>query len=275
MRVAIQGELGSFHHGAAVRWYGESIEIVACDTFKAVFESVKGGEADVAVVAIENSLYGSINEVYDLLLKYKIPIVGEIPERIHQCLIGVEPGITFRDITHVYSHPVALAQCSDFLDTHLPGAERIENHDTAASVELILSQKDTHATAIAGQFAADLYNAPVLYRNIQNHDTNYTRFLVLDPKGNHKSTSNKASLVIKTNHQPGALYKALGAFADADINLTKLQSRPIPGKVWRYMFYVDVEGPASSVIKSISELHAQGCEVVMLGQYNCQPIRND
>lgn len=275
MRVAIQGELGSFHHSAAVRWYGESIDIVACDTFKAVFESVHAGVADVAIVAIENSLYGSINEVYDLLLKYKIPIVGEIPERIHQCLIGIEPGVEFNDITHVYSHPVALAQCSDFLDTRLPSAERIENHDTAASVELILSQKDKHAVAIAGQFAAHLHKASVLYRSIQNHDTNYTRFLVLDPKASHNTTSNKASLVIKTNHQPGALYKALGVFADSGINLTKLQSRPIPGKVWRYMFYVDVEGENSAVAKSILQLRAQGCNVVMLGQYNCQPVSND
>ena len=275
MRVAIQGELGSFHHGAAVRWYDESIEIVACETFRAVFESVKTGSADVAIVAIENSLYGSINEVYDLLLKYKIPIVGEVPERIHQCLIGIDSTVSLTKITHVYSHPVALAQCSDYLDKHLPQAERIENHDTAASVELIMSQKDSHAVAIAGEFASHMHKAHILRKNIQNHDTNYTRFLVLDPRSKQVIETNKASLVLRTNHQPGALYNALGVFAGEGINLSKLQSRPIPGKVWRYMFYIDVEGQIDALKDCVTKLRQQDCEVVILGQYKSQPVTDD
>lgn len=267
MRVAIQGELGSFHHSAALRWYGDDIEIVACETFKAVFDAIKHQTAETAIVAIENSLYGSINEVYDLLLKYKIPIVGEIPERIHQCLIALNETAKLEKITHVYSHPVALAQCSDYLDKHLPNAERIENHDTAASVELIKKLGDTSAAAIAGPLAASLHDCPILQANIENHDTNYTRFLVLDPNNSAPNTANKASLVLKTNHQPGALHKALGVFADTGINLTKLQSRPIPGKVWRYMFYIDIEADKESIDQAIISLQGQGCEITFLGAY--------
>jgi prephenate dehydratase len=267
MRVAIQGELGSFHHSAAIRWYGESIEIVACNSFAAVFAAMKTGQADIAIVAIENSLYGSINDVYDLLLVHKYPIVGEIPERIHQCLIGINESITFDEITHVYSHPVALAQCSIFLDTYLPNAERVENHDTAASVELISKLCQRDSVAIAGPIAAKLHGAAILKKNIENSDANYTRFLVLEPNAKEISGANKASLVIKTNHQPGALYQALGVFAEAGINLSKLQSRPIPGKVWKYMFYVDIEANQKQLTEVTKQLLLQDCEVIVLGEY--------
>lgn len=266
IRIAIQGELGSFHHTAALKWFGNDSTIVACESFGRVFSALDDKQADVAVVAIENSLYGSITEVYDLLLSHSIPIIGEIPERIHQCLIG-KPGTTLGDITSVYSHPVALAQCEQFLDDKLPYAERIESHDTAGSVAYIMSQNSSTSAAIAGSLAADIYGATVLERTIENFDSNYTRFLVLQPGAQPPHNSNKASLVIRTNHQPGALYKALGVFADSGINLTKLQSRPIPGKIWKYLFYIDVEADAQQLHEACATLKLQDCDVTVLGQY--------
>lgn len=268
MRIAIQGEKGSFHHSAVIEWYGNSVDIVPCDTFKEVFDAIKNNEADSGIIAIENSLFGSINEVYDLLLKYKIPIVGEIPMRIHQCLIGIDKSINFGSVIHVYSHPVALAQCGTFLDQYLPTAERIENTDTAGSVELIKKLGNPNYLAIASSLAAKLYGCQIIKNSIEDHSTNYTRFLVIEPAGIAPKDANKASIVLKTNHQPGALYEALGIFAKAGINLSKLQSRPIPGKVWRYMFYIDIEINKSSIPSLTEQLNKLNCDVTVLGLYN-------
>lgn len=263
--VAIQGELGSFHHGAAISWYGKDVKIVPCATFKDVFVALDKGLAEKAIIAIENSLYGSINEVYDLLLKHSYPIVGEIPERIHQCLIGFS-STSISDITHVYSHPVALSQCSDYLDDNLPTAKRLETYDTAVSVKQIKDRGDKNRVAIAGTIAADLHNMHILHKDIQNHETNYTRFLVLERKPLAKK-SNKASLVIETNHEPGALFKVLEKFDASSLNLSKLQSRPIPGKLWRYMFYIDVEADDKQLQDVLNKLQSLKCSVTNLGQY--------
>lgn len=267
MRISIQGELGSFHHAAALKWYGENITIVPSSSFKGVFEAIKNAKADAAMIAIENSFFGSINQVYDLLLKYKFPIVGEVPERIHQCLIGIAD-VSLSDVKHVYSQPEALAQCNYFLDSHLSQAERIEYYDTAASVELVSKLNDKHTVAIASSLAAKLHKCQVIKKGIENFDTNYTRFLALDPKAKANFKGNKASLVLRTNHEPGALHKALGVFAENNANLTKLQSRPIPNRVWQYMFYADLEMAANNLQKIIKSLEKIGCTVTFLGSYD-------
>lgn len=264
MLIAIQGEIGSFHHMAACAWYGKDTEILPCKTFQDVFEAIKTGKADTAIVAIENSLFGSINEVYDLLLSYRIPIVGEIPLRVQQCLIG-RHSATVQTITHVYSHPVALAQCSDYLASQLPNAERSERYDTAESVAYVMNLDD-HSAAIASPLAAKLYKAKIIQADIQNHDMNFTRFLVLDAHANIKNP-NKSSLILQTTHEAGALYRALGIFAKANANLTKLQSRPIKGKVWKYMFYIDVACSQHTLEACTIELQNQGCDVINLGSY--------
>jgi prephenate dehydratase len=238
MKIAIQGEVGSFHHIASQQYYGGDIDIVPCTTFKAVFETIKADQADSGIVAIENSLFGSINEVYDLLLKNNLPIVGEILVPINQCLIGFE-NTDMASVKNVYSHPVALAQCSNFLDKYLPDAKRIENYDTAASVELVKHLKNNHSVAIASQLAAKIYKMNTLRKNVQNHKQNFTRFLVIQKLAKLPVNSNKISMILQTNHTPGALYNALGVFDDHKINITKLQSRPIEGKPWSYMFYID------------------------------------
>jgi prephenate dehydratase len=266
MRVAIQGESGSFHHLAGRHWFGDNFEFVACPTFPAVFKALRTNQADQAVVAIENSLYGSINSVYDLIGRHQYKIVGELSERIHQHLIGFSDA-TAEQVKTVLSHPVALEQCSDFLDKYLPAATRTEYYDTAAAVEFVRKRGDARTVAIGSGLAAELSNLAVLQSNIENDPKNYTRFVIIGPSGKTTAGANKASLVLRTSHEPGALYKALGVFSRAGINLTKLQSRPIAGKVWHYQFYIDVEAAGKPLQGIITKLEKQGCEVSLLGEY--------
>lgn len=263
MRIAIQGEKGSFHDEAARRWFGEDITLIPGETFGDVFESVRRGDADAIVVAIENSLYGGINQVYDLIESYEYPIIGEIHLPIHQQLIGT-PGI---EITHIYSHPVALAQCENYLDIHYPNAQRIEYHDTAAAVEFIAKNGDDHWAAIASKTAAELHAMPILASNIEDNPANFTRFLVLQPHTSAPTDADRTSLVLTTNHTPGALAKVLTILADSNINLSKLQSRPIIGSPWKYRFYLvlDVAGP--TLHQALSELREYTQSLTILGEY--------
>lgn len=266
MQVAIQGQLGSFHHQVATQWLGDNVEILAAETFDDVFGMLNRFETTKAIVAIENSLYGSINEVYDLIESHRYPIVGEVYLRIEQQLISL-PDAKPVDITHIYSHPVALAQCEHYLDTYFPHAERIEYHDTAASVEFIKNKGDKSMAAIAGRVAADLYDLPILAENIEDNKANYTRFLILDAKPSAATDADKTSLVIQTDHKPGALAGVLATFANANVNLTKLQSRPIIGKVWQYRFYIDVEASGEKLHSLIREIEKNGTAVTILGEY--------
>lgn len=270
MKVAIQGELGSFHHEAATKWYNDTVEIISATTFADVFSSLKSKQADAAIVAVENSLYGSISEVLDLLEKNSTPIVGEIFLRIEQQLITL-PGVELSKITRVYSHPVALAQCDHFLSEKLPNAERIEHHDTAASVAFIKKLGDPSAAAIAGRSAAKLYNLPTLSESIEDDRANFTRFLVLDPT-HAVENPNKFSLILTTNHAPGALAKCLEIFATNNANLTKLQSRPIVGQPWKYKFYVDVEATPSQFKEAIKKIKEDGAQITVLGAYKAATV---
>lgn len=267
MKVAIQGTSGSFHHLAARRWFdGSPFEILPCENFSEVFSALKNNQADQAIIAIENSLHGSINQVYDLLLKYKFPVVGELPERIHQQLIGFE-NTELESIRRVYSHPVALTQCAEFLDEFLPQAERIEHSDTASSVALIKQQNNPKHAAIAGKTSAEEYGLEILKANIEDDPSNFTRFLVVNPNAEKITTANKASLALRTNHTPGALYRALGVFENLSINLTKLHSRPIRGQVWQYQFFIDAELNADKLQSVEKQLRAQDCQLTVLGHY--------
>lgn len=267
MRVAIQGVEGSFHDLVAHRWFGSTpIDLVTCRTFAGVFDAVENDAADCGVVAIENSLYGSISEVYDLLLSRGFSIVGELPEHIHQQLIGFGTA-DLAQVTHVYSHPVALNQCATWLETNLPHAERIEHHDTADSVRLIKEQNDPNSVAIASHRAAELQGLTVLQENIEDEATNFTRFLIVERTARTIADADKASLVLRTDHSPGALYRALGIFAELGINLTKLQSRPIRGRVWRYQFFIDVQTTPDVLDQAVERLKREGCETTVLGCY--------
>jgi len=266
--IAIQGETASFHAIAAEQYFDDDITFVSCQTFAETFAALRDDKVDFVLSAIENSLFGSINEVYDLLLKDQFWICGEIYLRIEQCLIGL-PDANLKGIKEVHSHPVALAQCEAYLDKNLPDAERFEHHDTAGSVADVKKWADSSKAAIASAAAAEHYGMKVLAHEIETNKQNYTRFVVLSKDKTKDAKANKTSLILSTDHTPGALYNALGAFAKRELNLSKLQSRPIIGKAWHYIFYADVAASAQSkqFQAALDELTAQKCEVTVLGSY--------
>jgi prephenate dehydratase len=266
--VAIQGQTASFHDLAARQFFGDDVQIVPCDTFAETFAALK--TSNYAVVAIENSLFGSINKVYDLLLKEAGWIVGEVYLRIEQCLIGL-PEASLKEITEVHSQLEAIAQCEEFLDSELPQAKRLEHHDTAASVEAIKNWGDPHKAAIASRAAAELHHMAILAPEIETNKQNYTRFVVVQKAKTVVEDANKTSLVLRTHGdtRPGALHHALGVFAKRNLNMTMLHSRPVVGKAWHYMFYIDLEISSedpqfSEVMKELADL---GCDVALLGSY--------
>lgn len=245
-RVAFQGELGAFSQQAVVQLAGPDVEVVPCQQFEQVFRVLAGGEVDAAVVPIENTLHGSVHENYDHLVEYQLPILGETHVRIVHNLIAL-PGVKFRDVRRVFSHPVALNQCLRFLSRH-PQLEPVPYYDTAGSVKMLAQEQLRDAAAIASAVAADIYGAKILRRSIEDDRRNFTRFFLLGPKGHGASLPRqnkrayKTSLVFSTRNVPGSLFRALSAFALRDINLTKIESRPLRGKPWEYLFYLDFLG---------------------------------
>ncbi len=269
--VSTQGEQASFHHTAVASFFGDDIDIRSCKNFAEAVEMLTKKQSNYAVVAIENSLFGTINTVYDLLLSHNVAICGEVYLRIEQCLIGT-PDSELNTIKEVHSHPVALAQCSEYLDINLPNAERYEHYDTAASVADVKRWGDAQKAAIAGEKAADLHDMKILTKGIETNKQNYTRFVVLERKiTTTTNDGNKTSLILQTpaDTEAGSLYSALSVFAKHNINLFALHSRPIVGKAWRYMFYIDIEiGSSDPLFDSlIEELEGQGCEISILGSY--------
>lgn len=265
MRIAIQGQAGSFHEQAAKQWYGPEATIVPCVTFGDVFQTYARGQADAIVVAVENTIYGTINETYRHIESCSAPIVGEVTLAIQQTLI-TNPGTKLEDITAVYSHPVALSQCQHFLREHLPQAAQIEYFDTAGAVEFIKQQGLPHLAAIAGETAAQLYNMPVLKRHIQDTQDNITRFLVLN-QTTTVANADRAALVVTTAHQPGSLLEILRTFANQSINLASLQSQPIVGQPWNYKFFMTVDAAGPSLQRAINKITSTGHKVTLLGEY--------
>ena len=244
--VAFQGEKGAFSQDAARQFLGEDVETLACQRFEDVFRQLHRRAASAAVIPIENTLAGSVHENYDHLLKFDFPIVAETRVRIVHNLIAA-PGVPFRKIRRVYSHPVALNQCLDFLAAN-PGIERVPFYDTAGSVKMIMEERPPDAAGIASALAARVYGAAILKRSIEDDRQNFTRFFLLRHPGWKPKTPAKApkgwktSLVFTTRNVPGALFRALSAFALRDLNLNKIESRPLRGKPWEYLFYLDFMG---------------------------------
>ena len=267
MKIAIQGVAGSFHDQAVRKFYNlDNYELKACNTFEDVFKSVKNDLAEVGFVAIENSLYGSIHETYDMIIKYKANIVGEIQLPIHQQLIAM-PGKNIADIQTVMSHPAALDQCRAYIEKHLPNAKIIEHHDTAGAVYDISQGSDDKVAAIASETAASLYGMKVLAKNIEDEPDNITRFIVISKKPFDDKSGNKASLVLMTDHTPGSLYRALGVFNKHNVNLTKIESRHVRGQPYKYQFIVDAICSPDQLTQMSSELSTQNCKVTILGHY--------
>jgi prephenate dehydratase len=246
-RVSFQGEPGAFSQVAALRLAGEEMVPVPLPTFQGVFESVASGKCHAAVIPIENTLHGSIHENYDHLLRYDLPIRGETFIRIVHNLIAA-PGVKFENIERVYSHPVALNQCRRFFEDN-PHVERIPFYDTAGSVKMVMAQSLRDAGAIASAAAAPIYGARIVRKSIEDDRENFTRFFLLErPKKSARIAGvlpgqvYKTSVVFTVKNIAGALFRCLSAFALRDLNMTKIESRPLRGKPWEYLFYLDFIG---------------------------------
>lgn len=236
--VSIQGFEGSFHQIAARQFFGKEIGILPCSTFREVIEVTNEGKTDASVMAIENSIAGSILANYNLLHKSNLSIVGEVYLPIKQHLL-VNPGVRFADIKEVHSHPIAILQCMDYLTKH--NWKLVETEDTALSAKHIHQRKSKHIAGIAGKLAAELFSLEIAAENIHTEKNNYTRFLILQKTAVERTDADKASLSFHTDHSRGSLAKVLTKIAEGGINLSKLQSFPIPSNAWRYNFHADIE----------------------------------
>lgn len=269
IKISIQGARGSFHDIVARKKFPGDSEIIESETFKQVFEDVHKGVTDYGVVAIENSIYGSFIENYDSLLKYDTRIIGEEYLRIVLNLIAL-PNTKIENITEVYTHPMAMNQAEEYLEKH-PKMRRVETDDTAAAVRLI-KEEDMHtAAAIGSTLAAEIYSMKVLAKDIETEKRNYTRFLIIaKPDMPYSMDADKTSLVIRAKNIPGALYQVLKCFDDEDINLSKIESRPIiSSRTWDYYFYLDFEkglnAPATQ--RAMKSLEKATSMIKVLGTY--------
>jgi prephenate dehydratase len=288
-RVAFQGELGAFSQQAIRQFLGTKAEPVPRPRFEEVFIALKKREVDAAALPMENTLAGSVHENYDLLMKFPFEITAETNVRVIHNLIA-PPGARFREIRRVYSHPVALNQCLDFFARN-PKIERIPFYDTAGSVKMVMEERPTGSAAIASELAAHIYKARILKRGIEDDRQNFTRFFLLEPAGSKPraipgaarsgatragppashATSRpwKTSVVFSTRNVPGALFRALSALALRDLNLVKIESRPLRGKPWEYLFYLDLLGhrDETNVRNALAHLGEVADFVRVLGSY--------
>ena len=264
MKIAIQGEAGSFSHEAALKLVPDA-EIVPCALSAEVFAALDSGAADAAAIPIENSLAGSVLEHFDLLLHHDVKVVRETLIRIRHNLIAVS-GAKMDEIDRVYSHAVALAQCRRFLAEH-PRMRAVAFYDTAGSVKQLVSLRDSHAAAIASEQAAVYYGAEILARGIEDDAENYTRFFLVRRSAEAETdpAANKMSVAFTLEHRPGSLVAALSAMGT---NLTKIESRPVQGRPWEYIFYVDCQiGSSDEGTRALGALSAHCGMVKELGRY--------
>jgi len=239
-KVAIQGIKASFHEEAAFKFFGRDIQTIECSSFKATCESLVNKQADYVVMAIENSIAGSLLPNYTLIREYNFAVVGEVYLPIQLHLMAL-PGVKFEDVKFATSHPIAIRQCVDFF-YDFPHIQVFEGSDTAACAKKIRDEQLTDTVAIANTLAAELYGLNIIERRIESNKKNYTRFLILKvDKSEDVKDSNKASICFEVGNHVGALSKVLNIFAEQDVNLTKIQSMPVLGKRNEYYFYVDME----------------------------------
>ena len=241
LRVAVLGGAGTYSDEAAITFFGDSIQIIGKSDFDDIFRAVSLGQAERGIVPIENSLAGSIHRNYDLLLRHDLSIIGETQIHIAHQLIAL-PGVTLANVKKVYSHPQPLAQCEHTLASLLPEAEQISARDTVSSVKLLLEHNIIDGAALASQRAAEIYGLDILKANMQDNAENYTRFVAISSEAVTPNNEAKTSIVYSLDNVPGSLFKSLAVFALRDIDLTKIESRPLQGKRWQYFFYIDFLG---------------------------------
>ena len=268
--VAFQGEPGAYSESASLALYGREAELVACDTFDTVFRGVEEGRFDLGVVPVENSLAGSIHRNYDLLLQHELHIVAEHVLRVSHCLIA-HPGVALDEIRRVYSHPQALAQCEGSLAALGDDVEVIAAHDTAGSVRLVKERGERDAAAIASAHAAEVYGMAILRDAFEDESANYTRFVAIarEPQRPGPGVDAKTSIAFAGINRPGLLFRCLSAFALRDIDLTKIESRPLKGVPWQYIFYVDFAGSLQDEVcrRALDHLREMSTFVRVFGSY--------
>lgn len=272
LRAGFQGELGAFSQQAIRQLLGDAAQPVPYPRFDQVFAALAAGETDTAVIPIENTLAGSVHENYDHLRNHEFRIVGETHVRIVHHLLAA-PGVRFRDLKRAYSHPVALGQCLRFFAAH-PQIERTPFYDTAGAARMVVAENRRDAAAIASELAARIYGARILKRSLEDDRENYTRFFLLEhPQRKLRLPPRrgpaKTSLVFTVRNVPGSLFRAMAAFALRDISLAKIESRPLRGKPWEYLFYVDIAGDETDppVARALSHLAELTTFLKVLGSY--------
>jgi prephenate dehydratase len=271
-RIAFQGDRGAFSEEAALKLLGQEIGLVPCGSFDATFSATRDGSADFVLAPMENSLAGSVHRSFDLLVESGLHIIAEVVIPIVHNLIGL-PGANVAGLVSVESHPVALAQCEQFFIQH-PHLKRIVAEDTAGSVREIMRAGDTQRAAIASARAAELYGAKILQDHLEDDRENYTRFFLLAASSAVPQDADKISLVFQLPHSPGSLQQALAPFAERNLNLMKIESRPVHGKPWQYRFYLDLQASARDpqTITALEQLAKFAVELKVLGSYKSAEI---
>ncbi|WP_458720204.1 prephenate dehydratase [Candidatus Nitrosocosmicus sp. R] len=272
-KVGFQGESGSYSEASArIQYPDPSYSFIPFRSFRELFDGVENSVVDLAVVPIENSTEGSINETYDLLVEKPLYAIGEIYQKIHHCLI-IDKNSSLDEISVVYSHPQALAQCRKYIQKkHL---ESIPMYDTAGSVKFIKETHNTSAAAIASKHAAQIYDMKVVEEDIEDNSNNFTRFLIISKSYDMKADDNKISVIFSIPHAPGSLYSILQEFALRNINLTRIESRPTKNIPWEYYFFVDLEGNVNDDKISASLLSVKSATIFfkLLGSYKKDEMR--
>ncbi|HEX5892114.1 MAG TPA: prephenate dehydratase [Nitrososphaeraceae archaeon] len=263
--VTFQGERGAYSEMATLQYFPNA-KVLPKKSFQDVFDSIETCEANYAVVPIENSIEGSINETYDLLLQTKTTVTGEIYQRVRHCLI-VNKGTTLDELEAVYSHPQAIAQCRNYLQ--LKRLDSVPTYDTAGAVKMIKERKIMNAAAIASRRAAEIYDMDVLEEGIEDRKNNFTRFLVLSKTKTEPTGHDRTSIIFSVKHLPGALFGILKEFSSREINLTRIESRPTKETPWEYNFYVDFEGHCDdeTIKKALQSIKNKTAFFKILGSY--------
>ena len=268
VKVVYQGVEGAYGNAAMIQLFGKEVDGYSVSTFASAMEEVAEGRADYAVLPIENSRAGAVGDVYDLLMQYDNTIVAETYLKVEHCLLGL-PGASLEQIQTVYSHPQGLMQCAGFLEQHRDW-QQVGQSNTAFSARKVVSEGDLTKAAIASELAGELYGLQVLQRGISDDKNNTTRFIVVQKRKEFLQDAQKISLCIETEHVSGALYNQLSHFIFNSLNMTKIESRPIPDRAWEYRFYIDFEGNLSdpAVKNALVGLENEAGRLKILGNYN-------
>ena len=264
-KIGFQGELGSYSEIAALRFFSNSqANFIPFRSFQDLFDNVENSFLDAAIIPVENSIEGSVNETYDLLMEKQLFVTGEIYQRIRHCLITNKRS---QEIKTVYSHPQALAQCRNYIRRR--SLEPIPSYDTAGSVKFIKEHSLAHASAIASKRAAEIYDMKLIEEGIEDKNNNFTRFLVISKIPGNQTEADKTSIIFSISHTPGALFLILKEFALRNINLTKIESRPTKDIPWEYYFFVDFEGSPNedTIKKSMLNIKKETLFFKILGSY--------